>query len=219
MSARCFELRRKKIRVERKPPDDEPLAFRHEDELQALVAGWPWLPGTPALLLAEEDDPIFWRHAGGGRTDLQGCSASGRQVAAALAIDPFVERKQCFKQTLRGLCRLDGQLDAAEHVAGPYAPDPQRPLTAIVVGDGAVFPKDVKQLKKIAKDFRAIIDDPGDGWPPAHFHGQEKEDVKTPAWIRALGDRTLQVIVLGLRRQVDGGQLLLTSERFLDITF
>jgi len=219
MSVRVFELRRTKIATARKPPASGRAPFEHQEELQAIVAGWPWV-GAPPLLLADEDDPIFWAHHGGSRADLLGYSQRGRLVAAEVFLDAFVERKPGMQQLLRGLCRLDQHRSGPGHLPGPFVVDAKLPLTAIMVGDGAVFPKDDKQVIKIRKDMQALWDDPGGQWhAPEDAPNREKWDPKTPAWVASLGGRSLHFLVFAVSRFVNGDELVVTAERCLDQTF
>ncbi len=217
MSTHCFELAAGKIKTRRHPPTGEPVAFQHDEDLQAVVAGWPWLPKAPALLLAAENDPVYFCSDGGARCDLLGISRAGRAVAVELLLDPFVGRKYAMKSLLRGLCRLDGHHEDSARLISPYSPVAGQPLTAVLVGDGASFPKDVKQVKKIAKDFRALIDKPGETWEPIAGHeGSAKGDPRTPSWVKSLGERKIQFLVLGLRRHLDGTTPVIEIERHLD---
>ncbi|MBN2359236.1 MAG: hypothetical protein JXR83_07260 [Deltaproteobacteria bacterium] len=219
MAARVFELRKSKIATARRAPESGRAPFQHREELQAIVAGWPWC-GAPPLLLADEEDPVFWAHHGGSRADLLGYSQRGRLVAAEVFLDAFVERKPGMQQLLRGLCRLDEHRSGPGHLLGPFAPDPKSPLTAIMIGDGAVFPRDDKQVIKIRKDMQALFDDPGGQWhAPEDAPDREKWDTRTPGWVAGLGARPLHFLVFAVSRYASGGDLVIACERCLDQTF
>jgi hypothetical protein len=215
MSDHVFELHAGKVSTRRRAPDGPALACAHEEDLQALVAGWPWFRGTPALLLADEEDPVHWVGDGGDRSDLVGVSSKGRAVAAELLLEPFVGRKPAMKSLLRGLCRLDEHGGDPARVLSPHALDPRQPLTAILVGDGTVFPKDDKALKKIAKDWLELLAQPGDGWSVVKDDEKDRSDRRTPAWVAGLGSRPLHFAVLSLLRYRDGKDLVVCCRRHL----
>lgn len=219
MAVKYFELTKKKITTRRKAPAADPVAFACDEDLLAVVAGWPWLPKAPALLLNQEDDAVFWVQVGGQRTDLVGISATGRLVAAEVLLDPFVGRKPSFRRLLRGLCRLDQHEDEPSRLAGPHRLDSRLALTAILVGDGAVFPKDNKQIKKIHKDFRQQIEDPGDFWPGETGAEREREDRTTPEWVAAQKGRPAELIVVAVTRFPGEKEPVIGIERLLQTTW
>ena len=94
-----------------------------------------------------------------------------------------------------------------------------KPL-AIMVGDGAVFPKDDKQVIKIRKDMQALWDDPGGQWhAPEDAPNREKWDTRTPAWVAGLGGRSLHFLVFAVSRYLNSDELVVSCERLLDQTF
>jgi hypothetical protein len=220
MTTSFFELSAKTIASLRKAPDASFLPFACDEDLLALVACWPWLPKIDPLLLTIEADPIFWLQVGGQRTDLVGFSKKGRAVACEVMLDPFIERKPSMRRLLRGLCRLDTHNDDPRLLA-PYSTSQVDhmtvPLTAIFVADGAVFPKDPKQLKKIHKDMRALLDDTQEAWP-AETPADNKEDRRTPLWVKQLGGRKLDLIIIGLTRIQHASTYLVRSERLLQVS-
>ncbi|MFH1811231.1 MAG: hypothetical protein ABIJ09_21005 [Pseudomonadota bacterium] len=215
MSEHCFELRAGKISTRRRAPTEPALPFAHEEDLQALVAGWPWISAAPPLLLAEEDDPVTWVGDGGDRSDLLGVSSKGRAVAAELLLEPFVGRKPAMKSLLRGLCRLHEHGADPARVLSPYPLDAQQPMTAILVGDGTVFPKDDKQLKKISKDWLELLAQPGEAWSVRKDDEKDRSDRRTPAWVGSLGGQPLHFVVLSLLRHLDGRKVVVTCRRHL----
>lgn len=216
MAVVSYEVARGKITSLRRAPAGAAEGFELVEDLRALVAGWPWLPKGPSLLLPQENDPIFWVQAGGSRADLMGVSREGRLVAAEVMLDPFVDRKPALKHVLRGLCRLQDRAALPGGLAGPYGADHRRAMTAVFVGDAAVFPKDAKQLKKISKDLRALLDEPGASWDRIKGGGGDRTDTKTPQFVAAGFEQPLHFLVVAVGRTSEGGALRLRVERVWD---
>lgn len=231
MQTYVLEIRHGKIHFHRKWPKvlngASPLPFAHQEDLQALVLGWPWLPKQESLLLGPEADPIFYVGVSGARCDALGISQSGRLVAVELPLDPFTERKRSMRRLLRGLQRLDTHRrdnpqdpsQARARQFGPYPPVAGKALAALLVGDASTFQTDGKQAKKIAKDFRALCDTPAERWDIDQRGKTEKLDQATPTWLRGLGDVPIQLLVLGLRRFVVDKSHFVVVERQLDQVF
>ena len=196
-----------------------PLPFAHQEDLQALVLGWPWLAKMPSLLFGPENDQIYFTGNGGARCDALGLTRAGRLVSVELPLEPFAHRKLSLRRLLRGLQRLDQHRSQAARHFGPYAAAEKSStvspaLCAFFIGDADQFPKDNKQVKKIAKDFRALLNTPAERWD-AQQHGKtEKLDQATPAWLQEI-DIPVQLTIMTVLRFVSDKSRFVLVERHL----
>ena len=195
-----------------------PLPFAHKEDLQALVVGWPWLAKMPSLLFGPDADQVYFTGDGGARCDALGISRAGRLISVETPLDPFTQRKPSLRRLLRGLQRLDRHRQGAARHFGPYAATGDAsqissPRCAFLVGDGDQFPKDLKQIKKIGKDYRALLQTPAERWD-AQQHGKtEKLDQATPDWLQAI-DFKVELTILALQRFVGGNSQFVYVRRW-----
>lgn len=131
-------------------PLEEPLRFKYEDHLEALVAGWPWTHATSLFL--PEDERVFWVRRGSAGADLSGVSSTGQPVAVELKRNIWERPEKAIRQVVRGLVRF---WSGKESFRAPFQPLRLASPYAVLAFDGT----HTDQFRDRLDEFVAVVND------------------------------------------------------------